>query len=303
VIGSANMDFTMALPRMPRSGETVSGGTLLVNQGGKGANQAVAARRLGGEVRLIGAVGEDSSGAAIRAGLHALGIDVDGLMTVPDTATGTALILVDTEGQNLIGVAPGANHRLTVDMIRPREAAIAWAEVLLCQLETPLPVVRWALLTARRHGVTTILNPAPVQALTDEVLALADYLTPNEIEAGLLAGKEVGDLESARHAAERLLARGAGHVIITLGAQGALACDETSTLHFPAFPVTVVDTTAAGDAFNGALAVGLAAGGSLDQAVPLAAAAAALTCTKRGAQDSLPDRTDVEHFLQSLRGR
>ena len=303
MIGSANMDFTMALPRMPRPGETVSGGTLLVNQGGKGANQAVAARRLGGEVRMIGAVGADGPGAAIRVGLHALGIDADGLMTVPDAATGTALILVDAEGQNQIGVAPGANHRLTVDMVRPREASIAWAEVLLCQLETPLPVVRWALEAARRHGVTTILNPAPVQALPDEVLALADYLTPNEIEAGMLSGIDVGDLESARHAALRLLARGAGHVIITLGAQGALACDPTSTLHFPAFPVTVVDTTAAGDAFNGALAVGLAAGGSLDQAVPLAAAAAALTCTKRGAQDSLPDRADVERFLQSLRGR
>jgi ribokinase len=302
VIGSANMDFTMALPRMPRPGETVSGGTLLVNQGGKGANQAVAARRLGGEVRMIGAVGADGSGAAIRVGLHALGIDADGLMTVPDAATGTALILVDAEGQNQIGVAPGANHRLTVDMVRPREASIAWAEVLLCRLETPLPVVRWALEAARRHGVTTILNPAPVQALPDEVLALADYLTPNEIEAGMLWDRG-GRSRVGPPRRPRLLARGAGHVIITLGAQGALACDPTSTLHFPAFPVTVVDTTAAGDAFNGALAVGLAAGGSLDQAVPLAAAAAALTCTKRGAQDSLPDRADVERFLQSLRGR
>jgi len=301
VIGSANMDFTMAVPRLPRPGETVSGGTLLVNRGGKGANQAVAARRLGGEVRMIGAVGADSSGAGIREGLHALGIDVDGLMTVPDAATGTALILVDAEGQNQIGVAPGANHRLTVDMVRPREASIAWAEVLLCQLETPLPVVGWALQTARQHGVTAILNPAPVQALSDEVLALADYLTPNQIEAGLLSGIEADDPDSARYAAERILARGTAHVIITLGAQGALACDGTTALHFPAFPVTAVDTTGAGDAFNGALAVGLAAGGSLDQAVPLAAAAAALTCTKRGAQDSIPDRADVERFLQSLR--
>ena len=301
MIGSANMDFTMAVPRLPRPGETVSGGTLLVNRGGKGANQAVAARRLGGEVRMIGAVGADSSGAGIREGLHALGIDVDGLMTVPDAATDTALILVDAEGQNQIGVAPGANHRLTVDMVRPREASIAWAEVLLCQLETPLPVVGWALQTARQHGVTAILNPAPVQALSDEVLALADYLTPNQIEAGLLSGIEADDPDSARYAAERILARGTAHVIITLGAQGALACDGTTALHFPAFPVTAVDTTGAGDAFNGALAVGLAAGGSLDQAVPLAAAAAALTCTKRGAQDSIPDRADVERFLQSLR--
>ena len=303
MIGSANIDFTMALPRLPRPGETVSGGTLLVNRGGKGANQAVAARRLGGEVRMIGAVGADSSGAEIRAGLDAQGIDVDGLMTVADAATGTALILVDADGQNQIGVAPGANHQLTVDMVCLRETSIAWAEVLLCQLETPLPVVRWALETARRHGVTTILNPAPVQPLTDEVLALADYLTPNQIEAGMLSGIEVGDLESAQHAALRLRARGARYVIITLGAQGALACDGTTTLHFPAFPVTVVDTTAAGDAFCGALAVGLAADGGLEQAVPLAGAAAALTCTQRGAQDALPDRAAVERFLQSLRGR
>ena len=303
MIGSANLDFTVALPRLPRPGETVTGGTLLVNRGGKGANQAVAARRLGGEVCMIGCVGQDSSGARIRDGLAVLGIDVGGLMTVPDVATGTALILVNAEGQNQIGVAPGANHRLTVDMVRPLEASIAWAQVLHCQLETPLPVVRWGLETARRHGVTKILNPAPVQTLGDDLLALADYLTPNELEAGMLAGVEAGDLESAREAAARLLARGARRVIITLGAQGALACDETSALHFPAFPVTAVDTTAAGDAFNGALAVGLAAGGSLDQAIPLAGAAAALTCAKRGAQDSLPDRADVERFLQSLRGR
>lgn len=303
MIGSANLDVTMALPRLPRAGETVAGGTLLANRGGKGANQAVAARLLGAEVRMIGCVGQDGSGAQIREGLAEVGIDVQSLMTVPDAATGTALILVDPDGQNQIGVALGANHRLSVDMARAHEASVAWAEVLLCQLETPLPVVRWGLESAKRHGVTTILNPAPAQPLADDLLALTDFLTPNALEAGELAGLEAGDLESAREAAERLLARGARCVVITLGGQGALACDGAATLHFPAFPVTAVDTTAAGDAFNGALAVGLAAGGSLEQAIPLAAAAAALTCTKRGAQDSLPRRAEVERFLQSLRGR
>jgi len=295
VIGSANLDFTMALPRLPGAGETVIGGTLLVNRGGKGANQAVAARRLGGEVRMIGCVGQDPAGAEIREALRALGIDAEGLTAVPGVATGTALILVDADGRNQIGVASGANHRLTVDMVRPHEGIVAWAEVLLCQLEIPLPVVRWALETARRHGVTTILNPAPMQALGDEVLALADYLTPNEVEAR--------DLESAREAAEGLLARGARRVVVTLGARGAIACDAGAVLHFPAFPVEVVDTTGAGDAFNGALAVGLAAGGSLEQAIPLAGAAAALACTRRGAQDALPDRAEVERFLLALRGR
>ncbi len=303
VIGSVNVDFTVALPRLPRVGETVSSGTLLVNRGGKGANQAVAARRLGAEVRLIGCVGSDGSGLRIREELGALGIDVDGLMTVPDTATGTALIFVDGEGRNQIGVAPGANGWLTVDMVREHEASIPWAQVLLCQLETPLPVVRWALGMARRHEVITLLNPAPVRELSDDLLALVDYLTPNEIEAGALGGVEVRDLESARDAAARLLASGVRRVLVTLGERGVLACEGSTATHYQAFPITPVDTTGAGDAFNGALAVGLGAGGSLDQAIPLASAAAALTCTRRGAQDALPDRADVERFLHALRGR
>jgi ribokinase len=303
VIGSANLDFTVALPRLPRMGETVSAGTLLVNRGGKGANQAVAARRLGAEVRMIGCVGDDDSGGEIRRALREQGIGVDGIATSSDAATGTALIFVDREGRNQIGVAPGANHRLTVEMARAGEDAIAWAEVLVSQLEVPVPVVRWALETARRHGVPTVLNPAPVQELSDELLSLVTYLTPNAGEVAALTGIEVRDLESGRQAAARLCERGAGTVIITLGEQGALVCDGASAVHFEAFPVEAVDTTGAGDAFNGALAVGLAAGGSLEQVIPLASAAAALTCTRRGAQDALPDRADVERFLQSLRGR
>ena len=303
VIGSANLDFTVALPRLPRVGETVSSGTLLVNRGGKGANQAVAARRLGAEVRMIGCLGDDDSGALMRRGLAGEGIGVDGLQTAPGVATGTALIFVDREGRNQIGVAPGANHALTVEMARAGEETIAWAEVVVCQLEVPVPVVRWALETARRHGRPTVLNPAPVQELSDELLALVTYLTPNEGEAAALTGIEVRDLDSARQAAARLCERGAGTVIITLGELGALVCDGASAVHFEAFPVTVVDTTAAGDAFNGALAVGLAAGGSLEQIIPLASAAAALKCTRRGAQDGLPHRADVERFLQSLRSK
>jgi ribokinase len=301
VIGSANVDHTLALPRLPRPGETVSGGTLLTNLGGKGANQAVAARKLGAEVRMLGAVGEDGPGREIRGRLDAAGIDVTGIVAVPDAATGTALIFVDAEGRNQIGVAPGANHRLTVEMLRPYEGAIAWADVVVCQLETPLPVVRWALEEAHRHGVRAILNPAPVRELPDDLLGLVAYLTPNEGEAAALAGIPIGDMDSAVGAGRRLLERGAATVIVTLGGEGALVCQRDRIVHFPAFPVAVVDTTAAGDAFNGALAVGLAAGGTLDEAVPLAAATAALSCTRRGAQDSLPERADVERFLRSLR--
>jgi ribokinase len=293
----------MALPRLPRVGETVSSGTLLVNRGGKGANQAVAARRLGAEVRLIGCVGDDDSGSAMRRGLAEEGIGVEGLVTAPGVATGTALIFVDREGHNQIGVAPGANHRLTVEMARAAEDSIGWGQVLVTQLEVPVPVVRWALETARRHGIPTVLNPAPVQELSDELLALVTYLTPNAGEIAALTGIEVADLDSGRRAAARLCERGVGTVIITLGEEGALVCDGATAVHFEAFPVEAIDTTGAGDAFNGGLAVGLAAGGSLEQVIPLASAAAALTCTRRGAQDSLPHRADVERFLQSLRAR
>ena len=303
VVGSANIDFTVALPRLPRVGETVSAETLLVGRGGKGANQAVAARRLGAEVRMIGCVGDDDSGGEIRRALLEQGIGVDGLVTTTEAATGTALIFVDGEGRNQIGVAPGANHRLTVEMARRGEDSVTWAEVVLCQLEVPVPVVRWALETARRHGVTTVLNPAPVQELSDDLLGLVDYLTPNEGEAAALTGIEVQDLDSGRRAAARLVERGAGTVIVTLGEQGALVCDGGSAVHFEAFPVEAVDTTGAGDAFCGALAVGLAAGGSLEQIIPLASATAALKCTRRGAQAALPSRADVERFLQSLRNR
>ena len=301
VVGSANVDFTVALPRLPRVGETVSAGSLLVNRGGKGANQAVAARRLGADVRMIGCVGDDDSGGEIRRALLEQGIGADGLVTTPEAATGTALIFVDPQGRNQIGVAPGANHRLTVEMARRGEDAIAWAEVVLCQLEVPVPVVRWALETARRHGAITVLNPAPVQELSDELLSLVDYLTPNEGEATALTGTDVTDLDTVRRAAARLVERGAGAVVVTLGEQGALVCDGGSAVHFEAFPVEAVDTTGAGDAFNGALAVGLAAGGSLEQVIPLASAAGALTCTRRGAQAALPTRADVERFLHSLR--
>ena len=303
VIGSANVDYTVALSRLPNPGETVSGGTLLVNLGGKGANQAVAARRLGGEVRMVGCVGDDPDGRRIAESLRAAGIDVSGLTTAPDAATGTALIMVDAQGRNQIAVAPGANHRLTVEMVAPHAGSIAWADVVACQLETPLPVVRWALGEARRQQVTTVLNPAPVQPLDAEILELVDYLTPNQHEAARLTGLSVDTLEDAGAAAARLRTAGAGVVLVTLGERGVLACEGESMAHFPAFPVEAVDTTAAGDAFNGALAVGLAAGGSLEQAIPLANAAAALACTKRGAQDSLPQRAEVEAFLRSLGGR
>lgn len=301
VVGSANVDFTVTVERLPREGETVSGGRLHVGHGGKGANQAVAARRLGAEVRFLGCVGADTFGDEIAARLAAQGIPTDGLHRTSEAATGTALIIVDAEGRNQIAVAPGANRVLTPEMAEQREADFEWAEVLLLQLETAIPTVAWALRAARRHNVMTILNPAPARPLPEEMYPLVDYLTPNAGEAALLSGQAVDGPDTARAAAERLLARGVGTVVVTLGSVGALAADGTAAVHYPAFPVQAVDTTGAGDAFNAGLAVGLAAGGTLDQAMPLANAAAALACTKTGAQDALPDRAQVEAFLRSIR--
>ncbi len=299
VVGSANVDFIVALSRLPRPGETVSGGTLSVAHGGKGANQAVAARRLGAEVRFIGCLGDDASGRTVLAALGAEDIGTDGVIVTPGAATGTALIVVDSEGRNQIAVAPGANRLLTVERLKARAADFAWAQVVACQLETPLPTVTWVLSTARTHGAITILNPAPVPDAPLEMLPLVDYLTPNAGEGARLSGVAGDGRAAAEHAAAKLRAGGAGTVIVTLGEDGALAvtCDGVS--HVAGRRVTVVDTTGAGDAFSGALAVALGERRELAAALTFANAAAALACTARGAQPSLPRRAAVERLVGS----
>ena len=299
VVGSANVDFTVAASRLPRVGETVSGGTLLVNHGGKGANQAVAARRLGAEVRFVGCVGDDASGHEIRAALRSEGIGVDGVMVTPEAATGTALIVVDGEGRNQIVVAPGANWRLSAEHVRSRGDDFAWAQVVMCQLETPLDTLAVALTEARRRALVTILNPAPVRdGIADDIWPLVDYLTPNEGEAERLSGTAVHDAASAAAAGRALRARGVGTVVVTLGAQGSLASAAHGDVAVPAFAVTTVDTTAAGDAFNGALGAALAGGDPLADALRFASAAAAIACTRRGAQPSLATRAEVDELLR-----
>jgi ribokinase len=299
VVGSANVDFTIAAPRLPTPGETVTDGTLLVNHGGKGANQAVAARRLGADVRLSACVGRDASGAAIRAALAGEGIGVDGVAETETAATGTALIVVDPAGRNQITVAPGANRALTVDDVRRRVADFTWAEVVVCQLEIPLACVAAALTLAREHGATTVLNPAPVPSTRVDVLPLVDYLTPNAGEAERLSGIVVRAPGDAARAGQVLRDAGVRTVIVTLGEEGAWA-QGAETQQVPAFAVQAVDTTAAGDAFNAGLAVALAEGRMLREALTFASATAALTCTRRGAQASLPVRAEVERLLQQL---
>jgi ribokinase len=297
VAGSANLDLTVAAARLPAPGETVTDGTLYTAHGGKGANQAVAARRLGAEVRLLACVGDDPAGREITAALAREGIDVAGLAVTNAAATGTALIVVDAEGRNQIAVAPGANRALGVAEVRGRADDFAWAEVVACQCEIPLETVRWTLTEAKRRGALTVLNPAPVPARGIDFWPLVDYLTPNETEAARLTGLPVGDEPEAIAAARALVGRGVGTAIVTLGARGAVAATADGVLSVTAFHVEVVDTTGAGDAFNAGLAVALAERRPLPEALRWAGAAGALACTRRGAQPAMPARAEVEGLL------
>lgn len=301
VVGSINIDIAVLVERLPTPGETVTGGSLLITHGGKGANQAVAARRLGADVRFIGCVGDDAFGPQLRQGMAAEGIGVAGLATVTGINSGTAVLVVDAAGRNQIAVASGANMHLTADWVARFAEDFAWAQVVLCQLEVPLETVLWTLRTARQHGAMTILNPAPAQPLPAAIWPLVDYLTPNEVEATHLSGLPLAALHDASRVAAALLTQGPGAVLVTLGEQGAWLATPNSTTHVPAFPITPVDTTAAGDAFNGALAVALSQGRALDLAVRFANAAAGLACTQPGAQPSLPVLAQVEAVLAAQR--
>jgi ribokinase len=300
VIGSSNLDFTVAVPRLPGVGETVSGGTLATAPGGKGANQAVAARRLGADVAFVTLLGADPMGDRLAAALGEAGLPPEPIARTGETPTGVALIAVDPEGRNQIAVAPGANHQLTPERARRHSDRLAAAAVVLLQLETPIETVRWALTEARRLGKRTVLNPAPARVLPlpADLLPLVDYLTPNEIEAGLLTDREVRTVEDAELAGRVLVGRGVSTVVVTLGAVGAVAVRASGAVRVSAFPVEAIDTVGAGDAFSGALAACLAAGALLEDALLVASAAAALTCTRRGAVDAMPTRREVWALME-----
>ncbi len=304
IVGSVNMDLVFRTPRMPEVGETITGQQFLQIPGGKGGNQAVAAARQGAQVTLIGRVGDDALGAELLASLRADGVDTAMVASLPGVATGVAGILVDDAGQNSIVLASGANARLSVADIEAASAQIAAAQFLVCQLETPLASVERAIALAHAAKVAVIFNPTPMQDLSDALLAQVAYLVVNEVEAGQLSGLAVHDLASANQAAQLLLARGAGCVLLTLGAQGVLLAQGSTLTLLPAFEVQVVDTTAAGDTFVGSLAVALAEQANAGQVPDVAAAcrraqaAAALSVTKIGAQSSIPQRQEVDAFLQ-----
>lgn len=296
VVGSANTDMVARVARLPRPGETVLGHEFESLPGGKGANQAVAAARLGAVVTFVACVGADALGDGLVLGLEAEGIHTRYVVRDPDAPTGVALITVDeATGENVIVVASGANAKLSVGLVEMAGDAIRAADVLVCQLESPLETVTAALKLAREAGKTTILNPALAQPLTDELLSLVSVLTPNETEAALLAGNAQATPEAA---AATLRAKGVERLVVTLGAEGALLVTEDGRARVPGRAVPqVVDTTAAGDCFTGALAVGLGEEMPPAEAAAFANAAAALSVTKAGAQPSLPSRFETEQFL------
>lgn len=299
VVGSSNTDMVVETPRLPGRGETVLGGAFASLAGGKGANQAVAAARLGADVAFVGCVGGDALGEAALAGLRREGIDTRFVRCDSGAASGVALIVVDAAGENQIAVAPGANERLTPDDAEAAATAIQAADVLLAQLEIPLRAVERAVAIARAAGKRVVLNPAPSRALPGALLQQVDVLTPNESETlALLDGQALATPEEC---AAALLARGPRAVIVTLGRRGVLVATPQETRCVPALSVQAVDSTAAGDAFSGALAVGLARGEDLLSAVAFGVAAAAISVTRRGAQPSLPRRAEVEEVMTSNR--
>jgi ribokinase len=299
VVGSLNADLVVRAPRFPQPGETISGEDLKIIPGGKGANQSVAAARQGASVAMVGRVGNDSFGPELINNLKHNGVDTAHVQIDAEAATGTATIIVDAKGQNSIVLSPGGNGRVSPADLNI--VSFSDYKLLLLQLEIPLEPVLAAANHAKEKGLRVVLNPAPARTLPDQLIALPDFIVPNEGELSLLTNQPVKDLASAENAAKALLARGAQTVIVTLGANGALIVNQEVTKHIPAFQVDVVDTTAAGDAFIGGFASAVLQDKPLGEAVRYGCACGALAATKFGAQPSLPTKQEVEGFM-SLRG-
>jgi ribokinase len=305
VVGSCNTDMVIKADRLPVPGETILGGTFFMNPGGKGANQAVAASRMGGSVTLISKTGNDVFGKQSVMLYTAENIKTDFIYSDPKHPSGVALITVDSQGENCIVVASGANAYLTPSDIDKASAEIENSDLVLMQLEIPIETVEYVAEMASRKGIKVILNPAPARALSDNLLKHLYIIIPNKSEAEILSGIKVSDIESAKQAADIISAKGVDIVVITLGSQGALIKEYNEYLFVEAFKVDALDTTAAGDTFCGAFCVGLSEGRSIPEAVKLAARAAAITVTRMGAQASIPYRSelsslDVEQFKTSI---
>lgn len=300
VAGSLMVDIVMRAPRRPLPGETIFADGCGVFLGGKGFNQAVAARRMGADVAMIGRLGDDEFASRFRAALASEGIDGSAVRADVRAGTGIALPLVEPDGSNSIIVAPRANMQVSPDDIAAAAPIIRAADVLTLQLEIPPEASETAARIARASGGRVLLNPAPARPLPPSLLRAADILTPNEVEAAHLAGIPITDVESAFAAAERLRDQGPEAVVITLGAMGAVAVGPGLRIHLPAHPVAVVDSTAAGDAFTGALGCLLAEGADLPTALSWANAAGARAVARLGAEPSLPRRDDVSRLLPTV---
>src|SRR5690554_405223 len=293
VIGSTNMDMVVKASHIPVPGETVLGGAFLMNPGGKGANQAVSVARLGGEVTFISKVGNDIFGKQSTQAFEEEGIDISGVMEDNKAPSGVALITVDESGENSIVVASGANLNLTPEDVETHLKNIPDVAIILMQLEIPMETVKFTVRYASSHGIQIILNPAPSNSLVPELFEMVDIITPNSNEASMLTGIAVIDEESAKLAAEYLHRKGVKNVAITLGAKGAILLNEQGFHLIPATKVDAIDTTAAGDVFNGALAVAVSEGKNLLDAVTFACQAASITATRMGAQSSIPYRKEL----------
>lgn len=297
VIGSLNADFVVRAPRRPAPGETLFGREFRIYPGGKGANQAVAASRAGGSVFMAGRTGDDIFSSVVTSTLKDAGVDCTHVMTSTEEATGSAFIVVDNAGENAILVVPGANRLVTradVDALTP---LLGKCSVLLLQLEIPIDTTAYAAEVAQRLGVFVMLDPAPAQAIPEDLYPRLDAITPNEHEASLLTGMHVSHADSARAAVSNLLGKGTKQAIVKLGGKGLVYGNRDIIEYLPAYAVEAVDTTAAGDAFSGALAVAMAEGQPLGEACRFASAAGALAVTRRGAQSSMPFRREIERLI------
>lgn len=297
VLGSINADHILNLETFPTPGETVTGNQYQVAFGGKGANQAVAAGRSGANIEFIACTGDDDTGERVRKQLASDNIDVLPVSVVEGESTGVALIFVNAEGENVIGIHAGANAALTTERVEAQRAIISGADALLMQLESPVESVLAAAKIAHENHTTVVLNPAPARVLSDELLALVDIITPNETEAEKLTGIRVENDGDAARAAGALHDKGIGTVIITLGSRGVWVSANGEGRRVPGFKVKAIDTIAAGDTFNGALVTALLEGRAMDEAIRFAHAAAAIAVTRKGAQPSVPWRKEIDEFL------
>lgn len=294
VVGSFNMDMVIKTDHIPKHGETILGKTFLMNLGGKGANQAVAIARLGGNVTFICKIGKDIFGQEFYKQFKKEGIDTSHILVDEETSSGIALITVDNNAENCITVAPGSNMKLSPENLSNAKKVIEEADIILMQLEIPIDTVEYVAKIAKKKNKKVVLNPAPAQNLSEELMKSLYLITPNESEAEIISGQKVTDLKTAMKAAEIIRSKGVDNVIITMGSQGAFVCTDKLCEIISSYKVDAIDTTAAGDIFNGALVVALSEGKDWIDAVKFSCKTSAISVTRMGAQSSAPTRKEVE---------